>query len=140
MVEYCLTEEKETNAEQTILTETLPETGDSPAGSTPEAEAPKVEEAEKEIAPEIPPGDAPAEKVVTPAEGSGELEKPGEGQQAPDRGRRDAHRRTGGPGGRRGDRPFSNEDKLRMYKKQSEERLLDIKRSREEKVGKKRKR
>jgi len=139
VVEYCLTEEKETNAEQTILTETLPETGDSPAGSTPDAEAPKVEEADKEMAPGIPPGDVPAEKDVTPAEGSGELEKPGDGQQGPDRGRRDTHRRTGGPN-RRSDRPFSNEDKLRMYKKQSEERLLDIKRSREEKVGKKRKR
>ncbi|MFH1675992.1 MAG: hypothetical protein ABIC40_03120 [bacterium] len=34
-------------------------------------------------------------------------------------------------------RPLSNEDKLRMYKRQSEERLLDIKRSRENKVGKK---
>lgn len=39
----------------------------------------------------------------------------------------------------RKDRPLTNEDKLRMYKKQSEERLLDIKRSREAKIGKKRK-
>jgi hypothetical protein len=43
-------------------------------------------------------------------------------------------------GGRRDrDRPLTNEDKLRIYKKQSEERLLDIKRSKEAKVGKKRK-
>ena len=36
------------------------------------------------------------------------------------------------------EKPLSNEDKLRLYKRQSEERLLDIKRSREAKVGKKR--
>lgn len=37
------------------------------------------------------------------------------------------------------DRPLTNEEKLRNYKRQSDERLLDIKRSREAKVGKKRK-
>ncbi|HDS30663.1 MAG TPA: hypothetical protein ENN67_06435 [Firmicutes bacterium] len=45
----------------------------------------------------------------------------------------------GGGYGRRDGRPMTNEDKLRMYKKQSEERLLDIKRGREAKIGKKRK-
>ena len=43
--------------------------------------------------------------------------------------------------GSRGDgesRYLSNDEKLKIYKKQSEERLLDIKRSREAKIGKKR--
>jgi hypothetical protein len=61
-----------------------------------------------------------------------------------DRGGRDGGYRGGGggrDGGYRGrsDRPLTNEDKLRRYKKQSEERLLDIKRSKENKVGKKKK-
>ncbi|MCX6646845.1 MAG: hypothetical protein NTY09_10920 [bacterium] len=64
-----------------------------------------------------------------------------------DRGGRDGGSRDGGyrgggrDGGYRGrsDRPLTNEDKLRRYKKQSEERLLDIKRSKENKVGKKKK-
>ena len=42
--------------------------------------------------------------------------------------------------GRYGDRsrPMSDDEKLKRYKKQSEERLLDIKRSREAKIGKRR--
>ena len=37
----------------------------------------------------------------------------------------------------RGERHISSEEKLRAFKKQSEERLLHIKRSREAKIGKK---
>ena len=46
----------------------------------------------------------------------------------------------GGGRGRYGDRsrPMSDDEKLKRYKKQSEERLLDIKRSREAKIGKRR--
>ena len=65
-------------------------------------------------------------------------EKPAESH---DRG----YQRGGFSGGRysgsRGDgesRYLSNDEKLKIYKKQSEERLLDIKRSREAKIGKKR--
>ena len=56
-------------------------------------------------------------------------------------------RRPAGDGGGRGhgsyhyddrSRPMSNDEKLKRYKKQSEERLLDIKRSREAKIGKRR--
>jgi hypothetical protein len=49
---------------------------------------------------------------------------------------RDRDRRYDG-GHRRSDR-MSDDEKLKRYKKQSEERLLDIKRSREAKIGKKR--
>jgi hypothetical protein len=55
-------------------------------------------------------------------------------------------RRPSGDGGGRGggsyysdrSRPMSDDEKLKRYKKQSEERLLDIKRSREAKIGKRR--
>lgn len=57
----------------------------------------------------------------------------------PERPRDDRRYDSRGGGRRDRDRPLTNEDKLRMYKKQSEERLLDIKRSKEAKVGKKRK-
>jgi hypothetical protein len=71
-------------------------------------------------------------------------EKASEGKQEDsprDDRRRDDRRRDDRRGGgkKRGDRPMTNEEKLRQYKKQSEERLLDIKRSREAKIGKKRK-
>lgn len=61
------------------------------------------------------------------------------------RGDRPDYRRDGGyDRGRgrsgRGDRPMTAEEKFRAYKRQSDERLLDIKRSRENKIGKKRKR
>ncbi len=60
------------------------------------------------------------------------------------RGSRDYGYRGGssydGGRGRYGDRsrPMSDDEKLKRYKKQSEERLLDIKRSREAKIGKRR--
>jgi len=58
-----------------------------------------------------------------------------------DRGGDRGDRRYGGRGrSPRGDRPMTNEEKLRAYKRQSEDRLLDIKRSKENKIGKKRKR
>jgi hypothetical protein len=47
-------------------------------------------------------------------------------------------RRSRGSRGNGEQRELSNDEKLKIYKKQSEERLLDIKRSREAKIGKKR--
>ena len=72
----------------------------------------------------------------------------GDGAEAkPSDGKPPVDRRPAGDGGGRGQgsyhysdrsRPMSDDEKLKRYKKQSEERLLDIKRSREAKIGKRR--
>jgi len=73
--------------------------------------------------------------------GDGAEAKPTDGKPPP------KDRRPSGDGGGRGQgsyhysdrsRPMGDDEKLKRYKKQSEERLLDIKRSREAKIGKRR--
>jgi hypothetical protein len=132
-----LTEEKEKMPLAANVTEELPEIPNTPQEET-EKQEPQVE------TPAEPAADATIPKTAEPAAGPQE-ETPAGGEHAEDQAARqdrgrDDRRFDGRHGGRRDrDRPLTNEDKLRMYKKQSEERLLDIKRSRENKVGKKRK-
>ncbi len=81
------------------------------------------------------PGDSDTETKSGPNGSSETVEE------APRDRRGDRHESGGGRYGGRGyrdSRPLSNDDKLKLYKKQSEERLLDIKRSREAKIGKRR--
>ena len=147
-----MTEEKENNPLTVSATEEIPEIQEAPQETVPKSDAVEVPVNESEK-----PVDKPVEAIEQPAQAEaprpeGETPRPeseaprpeaegpreDEGQRQ-DRGR-DDRRYDGRHGGRRDrDRPLTNEDKLRMYKKQSEERLLDIKRGKEAKVGKKRK-
>jgi hypothetical protein len=137
-----LTEEKkEITSQETTATETAPEVEEAVTEETTEKDAPAQPEV-KDSAPEAAGDTAKSETSGTDTpEQKAESSKNGENQhhgyEGDDRRRDQRHR---GGYGRRGDRPLSNEDKVKMYKKQSEERLLDIKRSREDKIGKKRKR
>ena len=157
--DICLAEEKETNSQQTTIAEEKPEVKEEPVEGVANQETPKPDEPVADDTTAKPEGETEAkaedktesvqEAATEPADettgSTTDDEKPKDEdsggkdeRDAPkhDQRRRDSHR-GGGRGGRRGDRPLTNEDKLRMYKKQSEERLLDIKRSREAKVGKK---
>lgn len=158
-----MTEEKEINSQQQTATQdSINETEKNAEAvdNTAEAASPDIPdktetvaeakpEATPEVEPEAKPEAKPEETEGKPEDTKASGDSTPEGEKAPvtkedrpggsdqrpyqDRRRRDDR----GHRGRRGDRPLTNEDKLRMYKKQSEERLLDIKRSREAKVGKK---
>ena len=116
------------------IDETVPEKDDSGEikDQVPVVEAEKP--AELPVAPDAATATATAPPVVAGQEQAGD-----EFGRRPERPRDDRRYDPRGGGRRDRDRPLTNEDKLRMYKKQSEERLLDIKRSKEAKVGKKRK-
>jgi len=148
-----LTVDKETEPLETTATEQNP---DSEESSAEEETAPKadnkpdvaetvVEDAASSDQKDETSGDAEAKTDTgdsgqdgSKAENSDSEDKPSD-HQGKDRSRSRGEGRHSGGHGRRGDRPLTNEEKLRLYKKQSEERLLDIKRSREAKVGKKKK-
>ena len=133
MVDFALTEQKELLSEEQETTEKT---------ETPESSVPVDNE---------PIGEIVAEKVadqdqVAAEKPSGTDGHVGDGDfdgdhRHGDRGGDRGDRRYGGRGrSPRSDRPMTNEEKLRAYKRQSEDRLLDIKRSKENKIGKKRKR
>jgi len=161
-VESDLTEEKEKN----ITTSGTEEPSGSPDDEEnyPEAEISEVVESVEEPAvaqsadapvnlPESPDiAEVKSEKPVdsgNPATNVGRNPESEHGEDSgpfddrgPRRDRGDSGDRRGDHGGgrySRGNRPMTAEEKFRAYKRQSDERLLDIKRSKEAKIGKKRK-
>jgi hypothetical protein len=140
-----LTEEKEKTLPAVSATEELPEMPEllkeEPPAPIAQPENIPVENAASTI-PAVdaaPAADSVPAVDTAPAAESHPAPRP-EGENRPPEHQRDDRRQDSRGGGRRDrDRPLTNEDKLRLYKKQSEERLLDIKRSKEAKIGKKRK-
>jgi hypothetical protein len=116
------------------IEETVPEKDDSGENKDQVPAVETEKPVDLQVAPETATTTATTPPVVAGQEQTGE-----ESGRRPERPRDDRRYDSRGGGRRDRDRPLTNEDKLRMYKKQSEERLLDIKRSKEAKVGKKRK-
>jgi type IV secretory pathway VirB10-like protein len=133
------TEEEKIISQSVIVTDELPEIPQPIEEGVPEKDD------SGETKDQIPstetekPADAQAVPEQAPGAVAGPEHPAEEPGRRPERPRDDRRYDSRGGGRRDRDRPLTNEDKLRMYKKQSEERLLDIKRGKEAKVGKKRK-
>jgi hypothetical protein len=145
VVEFDLTEENINTPQETDPDNkdrgTTEASGDESTKAEPESpdDISRGSEPDKVQPPLTIPGPGEAEAVNAPRDGSQPNEPHGEPEGDRRHDQRPDRRGGRGYGGRRDGRPMTNEEKLRMYKKQSEERLLDIKRSREAKIGKKRK-